>query len=628
MVRNSTARNRLRQCITAIIAAFATSASAVVITPASAAVAPSAKEQAGERDVVPFPKPRFEVDLQKDVRVAMRDGVGLYADIYRPRGAGERMPTIMLRTQYDKAPYRDPASKTGSGVAHMFAGQGFTVVVQDIRGRFRSEGTFHPATSDADDGYDTVAWVASQPWSNGKVGGYGCSALGINQVMMSQRQPPALKALVPQGPAGALRYRPFDVIVSGVPEIGWAFQWFVQDANQLSQPFPNVDLYEGLKTLPLADAADRVGSPPTDWRDWMTHEAGDPWWDKFPFFDETSRPDVPALFVNSWYDTDIGETAKLFNMFQKQSTSEKSRRNQFIIISPTAHCQSEQARTPHMVGERDVGDVRRDYWSVYLNWYNHWLRDGDGDVKMPHVQYYLMGANRWKSADSWPLPGTRFTPYYFSSRGHANTSKGDGSLSTAMASGPADNYRYDPLDPVPSPENFAVPPRQGGRAELRSPGNATDQRQVDLRQDRLVFTSEPLRSGLEVTGPLKAVLYVSSSARDTDFVVQLSDVYPDGRVYNLRTGIARARYREGYKQPKLMTPGEIYPIEVDMQATGNWFAPGHRIRVQVSSSSFPHFARNLNTGGNNATESTTVVAKNTIYHDRAHPSHILLPVVP
>ncbi|TIN77349.1 MAG: CocE/NonD family hydrolase, partial [Mesorhizobium sp.] len=172
-----------------------------------------------------------------------------------------------------------------------------------------------------------------------------------------------------------------------------------------------------------------------------------------------------------------------------------------------------------------------------------------------------------------------------------------------------------------------VPPGQGRRAELRSPGNAVDQRQVDLRQDRLVFTSEPLREGLEVTGPLKAVLYVSSSATDTDFVVQLSDVYPDGRVYNLRTGIARARYREGYKEPKLMTPGEIYLIEVDMQATGNWFGPGHRIRVQVSSSSFPHFARNLNTGSNNATETTTVVAKNTIHHERHHPSHILLPVV-
>lgn len=579
--------------------------------------------------LVPFPKPLFKVDLETDVRVAMRDGVGLYADIYRPRETGEQLPTILIRTQYDKAPYRASASETKSGLAYMFAGQGFAVVVQDIRGRFRSEGTFHPAESDADDGYDTVSWVASQPWSNGKVGGYGCSALGINQVMMSQRRPAALKALLPQGPGGALRWRKFSVLVSGVPEIGWAFEWFVQNANQRSQPVPNVDLYEALKALPLADAANRVGSHPTDWRDWITHETGDPWWDKFPFFDETSRPDVPAMFVNSWYDTDVGETAKLFNMFREQSTSEKSRRNQFIIISPTAHCQSEQACTPHFVGERDVGDIRRDYWSIYLSWFNHWLCNDDdsGDFKMPHVQYYLMGANRWKSADSWPLPGTRFVPYYLASAGNANTSNGDGKLCTTMASGPPDNYRYDPLDPVPSPENFAVPPGQGRRAELRSPGNAVDQRQVDLRQDRLVFTSEPLREGLEVTGPLKAVLYVSSSATDTDFVVQLSDVYPDGRVYNLRTGIARARYREGYKEPKLMTPGEIYLIEVDMQATGNWFGPGHRIRVQVSSSSFPHFARNLNTGSNNATETTTVVAKNTIHHERHHPSHILLPVV-
>lgn len=560
----------------------------------------------------------------------MTDGVGLYADIYRPRGAGERLPTILIRTPYSKEPYRDGHDSkhrdTKHAVPYMFAGQGFIVVVQDIRGHFHSEGEgIRVADSEVGDGYDTVAWIASQSWSNGKVGGYGCSSLGISQVMMALRQPPALAAILPQAAGGAMRNRPRDIIVSGVPEIGWAFQWYY-DARP--QALEKIDYQDVIRTLPLADMNERIGGSPNDWRDWVTHEPDAPWWDQFAFFDESSRPNVPALFVNSWYDVSVNETLDMFNAFKNQSTTERARRNQFVIISPTGHCQSESTQTPFMVGERDVGDIRHDYWSIYLRWFDHWLRDGQGDFEMPHLQYYLMGANRWKSADSWPLPETRFVPYYFSSEGKANSSNGDGTLSTAMASGPADHYRYDPADPTPSPESI----------RYRADGSAADQREVDLRPDRLVFQTEPLCSGMEVTGPLRAVLYVSSSAPDTDFVVMLSDVYPDGRVYNLQKGIARARYREAYiaqaryledyRHPSLLTPGKIYRIEVNMEATGNWFGPGHRIRVQVASSCFPHYARNLNTGGNNATESATAIAENTLYHDRNYPSHIILPVVP
>ncbi|BCH05313.1 hydrolase (plasmid) [Mesorhizobium sp. 131-2-5] len=586
-------------------------------------------EQVGEFDVVAFPKPHFEVELNKDVRVPMRDGVGLYADIYQPRGAGEKLPTILIRTQYDKTPYQDGRdSKMRNGVAYMFAGQGFTVVVQDARGRFRSEGNSHPAAYDADDGYDTVGWVAAQPWSDGKVGTYGCSFLGLNQVMMAPTRPRALAAMVPQGPAGGMRNNPYDIVNSGVPAIGWAFRWFRELGSERgTEPLSKIDYDEVLKTLPLADMMDGSGRATSDWREWVSNEPGDPYWRQFALFDEKSCPNVPALFVNSWYDPTVGATLDLYNAFQNQSLTEQARRNQYVIISATEHCRSESAKTPYMVGERDVGDVRCDHWSIYLRWYDHWLRGGQADFKMPHVQYYLMGANKWKSADSWPIPDTRFVPYYFSSDGKANTSEGGGKLSTAIATGPADHYCYDPADPVPSK---AIDSGGGGVA--------ADVGELDLRSDRLVFTTEPLKSGVEVTGPLRAVLYVSSSAVDTDFVVQLSDVYPDGRVYNLRQGIARTRYRdayskperyrEDYSNPRLMTPGKVYRIEVNMEATGNWFAPGHRIRVQVCSSLFPHWARNLNTGGNNGTETRMVVAQNTIHHDRNHPSHILLPIVP
>lgn len=614
-VPTSGVRDRLSYHMTAIIAACAICTGSVFATPASG--------QANE-DVVPYPGPHFEVDLEKDVRIPMSDGIGLYADIYRPRGAGERLPTILIRTQYNKAPYRERGLAKRGDVAYMFASQGFAVVVQDIRGRFSSGGTFQLAESDVDDGYDTVAWVASQPWSNGKVGGYGCSTLGINQVMMSQRRPPALAAIVPQSAGGALHNNPYDVVISGVPRIS-SLSWFRETTNQRPQVLEKVDYRKMLLTLPVADMADRAGGAPNDWRDWVAREPRDSWWRQFRFFDENSRPNVPALFVANWYD--LPDAAlELFNRFKSQSASELARRNQYVILSPTLHCEAERATTPYMAGERNLGDIRQDYWSIYLRWFNHWLRGGQGDINMPHVQYYLMGANRWKSAETWPLPGTQFVPYYFSSSGHANTSNGDGRLSTTMASGSADHYRYDPLKSTPLASNY-------GRLD-----GATDQREADLRPDRLVYTTEPLRSGVEVTGPLRAVLYVSSSARDTDFVVQLSDVYPDGRVFDVASGIARARYRDAYTAPtraqedyrhlSLLTPGRVYRIEVKVGATGIWFPPGHRIRVQVTSAYFPSFARNLNTGGNNSTKTATVVATNTIYHDQRRPSHIILPIVP
>lgn len=642
-VAKPAALHRPCRMMTALVSAFAMSASSVVANPVpGVALPPSA--QVGGSETVPYPQPRYAVDLEKDVRIPMRDGIGLYADIYKPRGVGDRLPTILIVTPYSKAPYRESRLNTYKGVAHMFASQGFAVAVADMRGRFRSEGMYFPAGKDVngDDGYDIIGWLASQPWSNGKVGGYGCSELGGTQASMATLKPLALAAIVPMGASGALRNMQNENQQFGVPKLSM-LKWFASidpghaangssqstspDGSQQPRPPAQIDYDRIFRTLPIADMADRAGlKHPDAWREWMTHEPGDPWHLQFPFIDENSRPNVPALWVGSWYDKP-DPMLELFNRFKNQSTSEQARGNQYAIVSATDHCRSETGHAPYIAGQkngqRDVGDVRLDYWSAYLRWYNHWLRDGQGDFSMPHVQYYLMGANRWKSAESWPLPGTRFVPYYFSSGGHANTSRGDGKLSTAMATGPYDHYRYDPADPTPDAE--------GGSA-------SNNPSEVDLRSDRLVFTSEPLRSGMEVTGPLRAVLYVSSSAVDTDFVVQLSDVYPDGRVYKLAHGVVRARYRdayaapsiaqEDYRHPSLLTPGKVYRIEAKFGATGNWFGPGHRIRVQVSSAMFPAFAPNLNTGGNNSTETTTVVAENRIYHDRDHPSHIILPVVP
>lgn len=581
------------------------------------------------------PKPRFAVDLEKSLLVPMRDGVRLSTDLYIPKGADAKLPVILIRTQYDKSNYWNDGE---NGEPQLFAGQGFIVAVQDIRGRYESEGEYALARHDGVDGYDTVDWLSKQPWSNGKVGTYGCSSLGITQVFQAQLRHPALAAVLPQAAGGASRRQLWDVVTSGVPEIGWALEWFYESGGKLfARPpvgssreqllefvrffntgpeLPKIDYAPILHTLPVRDMADKAGGPPSDWIEYVTRESGDPQWDQIGYFGDHSVVDVPALFSDSWYDMSVGETLYLFNGFKRNAVSRRARDNQFVIISPTDHCESEDTEVPAIVGERDLGDARNDFWAIYVRWFDHWLRGAGGDFpRMPHVQYYLMGANQWRSAEQWPLPRTRYTRYFLLSDGKANTRFGDGTLSTrAPGDQPSDSYVYDPMNPVPS-------------HGINLPGGGVDQRKTDERQDRLVYTSAPLVAGVEVTGPLQVVLYVSSDARDTDFTAQLSDVYPDGRSFNVMSGITRTRYREGFEKHAWMEPGRSYAVRIDLQATSNYFAPGHRIQVQISSSDFPRFARNMNTGGNGYDETKGVRARNTIHHDAQRPSHILLPVI-
>jgi putative CocE/NonD family hydrolase len=600
-----------------------------------AALVLSARPGLAADDLGAFPKPKFAFELQKSVLVPMRDGVRLSTDLYVPQGAGTKLPVILIRTQYDKSSHWEDGP---NGEPQLFAAQGFVVAVQDIRGRYESEGEYALARHDAVDGYDSVDWLAKQPWSNGKVGTYGCSSLGITQVFQAQLRHPALAALLPQAAGGASRRQLWDVVTSGVPEIGWALEWFYESGGKLfarppagssreqllefvqffdTKPkLPKIDYAPILQSLPVRDMAERAGGPPSDWVEYVTREVGDPEWERIGYFGDRSTVDVPALFIDSWYDMSVGETLYLHDGFRRRALSKRARDNQFVIISPTDHCESEDTVVPAIVGERDLGDARNDFWQIYLRWFDHWLRESGGDFKgMPHVQYYLMGANRWRSAERWPAPGTRYTRYYLHSGGKANTRSGDGTLSMrAPAQQPSDTYTYDPMNPVPS-------------HGINLPGGGVDQRATDKRQDRLVYTSAPLASGIEVTGPLQVTLYVSSDARDTDFTAQLSDVYPDGRSFNVMSGIARARYREGFEKHVWMEPGKVYPVTIDLQATSNYFAAGHRIQVQVSSSDFPRFARNMNTGGNGYDETKGVAAKNSVHHDERYPSHILLPVI-
>ncbi|UCE41332.1 MAG: CocE/NonD family hydrolase, partial [Candidatus Aminicenantes bacterium] len=386
---------------------------------------------------------------------------------------------------------------------------------------------------------------------------------------------------------------------------------------------PEVDWEKINWTLPIIDIMDRVGAPPNDFRKLITTDFGDPWWhDVMGYYDGTEKIDVPALHMSCWYDPSVEETLFEFNYFRENAVSETARDNQFVIIAPTTHCGFERATEHTMVGERDVGDARLNYREIYLKWFDYWLKGVDnGITKMPKVQYYTMGRNEWRSADVWPLPEIQYTEYYLHSQGHANSRNGDGWLATKIPDNePSDTFIYDPGNPVLS---------TGGQrgTSYGTPAGAIDQARVEIRNDVLVYTTPKLEKDMTVTGPITAILYVSSSAKDTDFTAKLVDVYPDGTAYNIQQGILRARYREGFTKKVWMKQGGVYKIQIDLDATSNTFKKGHKIRVQVSSSDFPHFERNLNTGGNNYDETEWIVAKNIIHHSKKYPSHFILPII-
>ncbi len=597
------------------------------------------------------PQGDYEVSVRRSIMVPMRDGVELSTDLYFPEGAGDKLPVILLRTPYDKNNYW----RSERGAPYIFGKHGYAVAVQDKRGKFESyQGRYAMYNRDGLDGYDTVDWLAAQSWSNGKVGTYGCSYLGDVQILQSRHRNPHLTAMVPQhsgGSYGAIdgRVRYGGIFAGGALELAYGFGWFWGAGNKIyygppegmdaSEWFtsgqaelfqqrptlPEIDYEQTWNTLPVIDMIRAQGGPLTDWEDLLEADLVGPYWDDFSYLRDDDQFDVPALFINSWYDYGTRDLFHEFNLLRRNAMSERGRDNQFIITSPSTHCGSERATEHTIIGERDMGDARKNFWRIYLDWFDHWLKGVDNGVtEMAKVQYYLMGANEWREAQEWPIASTEFTPFYLHSDGRANGRFGSGELSTALPGDEApDRFTYDPGTPVPS--------RGGQWCCLGTPlmaAGSFDQSEIEMRHDVLVYSTPVLQEGVEVTGPIEAVLYVSSSATDTDFTAKLVDVAPDGSAYNIQEGVMRARYREGFDRKVWMTDGEVVQLRVDLYATGNYFAPGHRIRLEVSSSSFPRYERNLNTGGNNYDEKEWVVAEQTVHHSAEYPSHVILPVIP
>ena len=592
----------------------------------------------------PPPEPQYKVEVKRSVMVPMRDGVRLSTDLYFPKGAGEKLPIILIRTPYSKKGIRD---RSGAG-PYFFAGQGYVVAVQDVRGKFESEGKFMVVANEGRDGYDTVSWLARRPFSTGKIGTFGCSYLGESQMYLARLEHPNHVAMIPHA-AGDAYWKRAWLRYGGALELAPAFGWFRDSGSKVSlQPppgapdnfyarmgkyfnpapvMPQVDYEKIWATLPTVDLQKIAGSLPSDWEDLVSRpNPHDPWYDQFGFVRESDSFTTPALHINSWYDYGVGRTLKMFNIMRGNSKGSPQGDNQFVIVSPTTHCGSDRTPQPTVVGTRNLGDTSLDYWGLYVRWFDYWLKGIENGVTQttPKVQIYVMGRNEWRSESEWPPSRARLRNFYLRSDGHANSRFGTGYLSPERPSSEEpDRFTYDPATPVPS---------LGGplccTGAPNAPAGAFDQSEREIRQDVLVYSSPVLKSGVEVTGPVEVVLYVSSSARDTDFTAKLLDVYPDGTAYNVQEGILRARYRKGYEREVWMEPDGIYEVRVSLDVTSNYFGPGHQVRLEVSSSNFPRFDRNLNTGGRNYDETEWVVAKNTVHHSTEYPSHIVLPVMP
>ena len=598
--------------------------------------------------------------IEQKVMMPMRDGVRLATDVYRPK-TDAPVPTIFVRTPYNFNAWRDGELQTRSFRAPLEAvRRGYAYVVQNERGKFFSEGEWDILGPPKTDGYDALTWIASQPWSNGKVGTYGCSSTAEWQMGLAALDHPAHAAMVPQGfGAGVGRvggfYEQGNWYRGGAEQMLF-FTWLYgvqntqrpvfppdlsrEDLVRLSKYFdlapemPRVDWTEALWHLPVMDIMRYVDGPKGIFADSAPVATGgrmiqrtpnDPAWYKGGLYHDDEPFGVPSLWFMSWYDVSVGPNLALFNHVRQNAEDPEVRENQYAFVAPTTHCAYTRASEETVIGERAVGDARYDYDALVYGWFDHWLKGADNGLldTLPKVRFYTMGSNEWHTSATWPPAGAELVTYYLDSDGGANSIQGNGRLTTRRPGSRdnADRFTYDPMHPVMSHGGNVC--CMGGAVQA----GAFDQQEMEARPDILVYTSEPLEEGVEVSGTIDITLYVSSDAKDTDFTVKLIDVYPDGHAFNLDETIQRARYREGYDKQVFMEPGNVYTLRVSPMSTSNYFASGHRMRIEVSSSNFPRFTRNLNTGGNNYDEAEGVVAHNIVHHSRQYPSQIRLPVV-
>jgi uncharacterized protein len=608
--------------------------------------------------------------IDRKVMVPMKDGVRMAADIYRPKDTSKKYPIIFSRTPYNfnfwdvrLGTYRDMSTELDA------VKRGYVLVEMNERGHFFSEGSYDILGAPLSDANDQFNWMATQPWSSGKIGLIGCSSTAEWQMAAASLGNKALTTIIPQSfGAGVGKVGPYNE--QGNWYRGGAVQmlfidWLYGEQNQVRPTFPKdtpqkdlinaskmfdlapqmppIDWAKAFQHLPEKDLISAVDGPKGIFSDKMPNTTGgamiertpnDPAWRKGGIWQSDTMPiNVPGFWFMTWYDVSTGPNLAAYN-FVRSTAKGEATNQQYAVIAPTLHCGYKRATENTVVGERSMGDARLDYDALTYAWFDHFLKGEDNGFlqKQPKVQYFTMGINKWQHSETWPPEGAKPVTLTLSSGGHANTLHGDGVLTFASATpspakakspGVADLFIYDPMHPTPS---------YGGNvccAGNTIPGNggALDQRKMEERQDILVYTSEPLTEGMEVSGPITATLYVSSDVKDTDVTVKVIDVLPDGTAYNLDETIQRLRYRDGDNKTVWMERDKVYKVTLTPMNTSNYFDVGHRIRIEVAGSNFPRFDRNLNTGGNNYDETTGVVAHTSIHHSAQYPSTLTISVV-
>ena len=551
-----------------------------------------------------------KININRNVVIPMRDGIKLKADIYLPAKTG-KFPVILIRMPYGKQEAYCYMPAHGK----YWARYGYGCVIQDVRGKWSSEGVWEPFVNEANDGYDTIDWINKQTWCDGNIGMTGESYYGYTQWAVASLSHPSLKCIVPGNTAadiyGSWMYNSFAFCFKTMGN------WLIQMKSRRYNNYLKINS----RDLPLNEIADKAGLPSEDYRACLEHPERDAYWDHINVDHKFDQIAIPILHWGGWYDVFLKGTIDAWEGMRKLSDDHQNKNQQWLLISPTDH-----EITPFFTGRIGKLRVGLDAWSYdrILEFFDHFLKGKENryskELSKSHVEIFIMGDNKWRLEKEWPLARTEYTPYYFHSNGSANGLDGNGWLSVSPPEDePSDKYIYDPEKPVNLSEQIDL---------WHLAEEMEDRTEFEKREDILIYTSEIFSSEIEVTGPIRASLFAASSAHDTDFTVTLVDVFPDGCSQLVQEGIVRARYRDGENAPSLIEPQKIYHYNVDLWATSYVFKAGHRIRVEVSSSNFDRYDRNLNQGGKFAYEENSCLAHQTIYHNSKYLSCIVLPIIP
>jgi putative CocE/NonD family hydrolase len=564
-----------------------------------------------------------QVILEKNVPCKMRDGVTLYADVYRPNVEG-KFPVLLTRLPYNKdLPFYSHRYLDTNRLVQ----NGYMVIVQDVRGRYNSEGDFYPFVHEAEDGYDTVEWAATLPYSNGKVGMFGLSYYGFTQLLAATERPPHLKAIVPA--MTLTDWQKDSVEKDGKYNLSSSQTWALESVapDEIKRKYQDPLTYEN-KIKKMAGYYNEIEEwfkymPASEWPplkelgvaefffDFIQNRLSEEQYKKVSISEKFDQIQVPAYHIAGWYDNFLQATIRNFSELSKKENPTMQK----LIIGPWAHGIFQSTLGDRHFGlhaSQDWIDYETDLTGLHIRWFNYWLKDerAEFNTEAP-IKLFVMGINEWRNEHEWPLARTVYTPYYLHSEGKANTRFGDGKLGAQLPNQEqADTFMYDPTKPVPT--------NGGGTLVARTIPGPIDQRQIEERKDVLVYTSEPLTDSLEVTGPVKVKLWVKTDVVDTDFTAKLIDVTPEGKALHLTDGIRRV---------KVDNQHQAIEVDIDLWATSNVFLPGHCIRVEISSSNFPRYDINLNTGKTMIESSEAKTATQTIYHQQEFPSHILLPII-